>query len=193
MHTLGHIAINLAILGRKENAKYALPLVIGAVLPDIPIYLYYLYQKFVLKMPEIFIWGIGYYLPEWQTLFNTFHSFIIIFLLYFLADELKKEWFKTLFAGMILHSMFDFPVHSEDAHAHFFPVSGWKFESPVSYWNPEHYGIIGAGAEIVLVLAASIFALKTYAQKWVRYLLYGINILYLLGTAFLALYLNEII
>ncbi len=49
----------------------------------------------------------------------------------------------------------DLPVHHDDGHRHFFPLSDWRFASPVSYWDPEHYGRIVGTAEAVFVVAGA--------------------------------------
>ena len=58
---------------------------------------------------------------------------------------------------MLLHSLGDFPLHHDDAHRHFFPFSDWRFISPISYWDPAHYGNWASLLEIFAVLAISIF------------------------------------
>lgn len=185
--------MNLAVLGRKDKPEYYLPLVIGAVMPNIPTYLFYIYQKFIVGMPEIFIWGVAYFLPEWQMLFDFFHSIPIMLFGYFLSSQVRRRWLGAFFAGMILHSFFDLPVHHSDAHRHFFPLSDWRFESPLSCWDPHHFGFFGVSLEIFLVAAASLYILKWNKKRWVNHLVYAILLFYFIGTVFLVLYLKEII
>jgi len=192
MNTPGHIVVNLALLGKKQKPEHILPLVLGSMIPDIPIYIFYAYQKFVVGMPELFIWAVVYFLPEWQMVFDSFHSIPILLAGFFLASQSKKlAWFAPLFAGMILHSFLDLPLHSEDAHRHFYPLSDFRFESPVSYWNPEHYGFIMTVAEILVVIFASIYVLKWNSKNWVKIMLYAINFYYLVGSAVIYYYFTE--
>ena len=43
-------------------------------------------------------------------------------------------------ASALLHLCCDFPFHHDDAHRHFLPLTNWRFASPVSYWDPRHFG-----------------------------------------------------
>ncbi|NIR16188.1 MAG: hypothetical protein GWN86_20595 [Desulfobacterales bacterium] len=62
-------------------------------------------------------------------------------------------------------------VHHDDAHAHFFPFSDYRFESPVSYWDPTHYGWYASTAEVILVLAASVWTYRRLETRWGKGLL----------------------
>ncbi|PSM18619.1 hypothetical protein C7T96_07560 [Nitratireductor sp. StC3] len=59
-------------------------------------------------------------------------------------------------ASALLHSLIDFLTHRADAHMHFWPLSDWRFRSPVSYWDPDHYGnwfgLFEAALGIALIL-----------------------------------------
>ena len=43
-------------------------------------------------------------------------------------------------AGALIHSIVDFFVHTDDAHAQLLPFTDWRFHSPVSYYQPQHFG-----------------------------------------------------
>jgi len=62
------------------------------------------------------------------------------------------------------------PLHVDDAHAHFWPFSDWRFVSPVSYWNPGYYGHIWAPIEGALALALALIAVLwlRFQPRWVR-------------------------
>ena len=61
---------------------------------------------------------------------------------------------------MALHCLGDLPLHNEDAHAHFFPFSTWHFRSPVSYWDPRHFGLVTASAEALFVAGGALVLLR---------------------------------
>jgi len=80
----------------------------------------------------------------------------------------------------------DLPLHREDAHRHFFPFSDWRFTSPVSYWDPDHYGGYAAIGEVVLVLAVSFFLFRAYRGRG-RWIVLGVAGVYALFIGFAVL------
>ncbi|MGI8738245.1 MAG: hypothetical protein ACR2KU_00935 [Gammaproteobacteria bacterium] len=69
---------------------------------------------------------------------------------------------------MGLHVLFDLPLHHDDAHRHFFPFSDWRFYSPVSYWDPAHYGDIVSACEILAVAVGSVVLWRRYESLSLR-------------------------
>ena len=69
---------------------------------------------------------------------------------------------------MLLHALFDFGFHNDDAHRHFFPLLDFRFKSPLSYWDPGHFGHFVAVGEIICVLAAGFFLLTRYTDWKVK-------------------------
>jgi hypothetical protein len=70
-------------------------------------------------------------------------------------------WSQTYF-----EADFDLPLHREDAHGHFFPLSSWRFMSPVSYWDVRHYGAYAAAAELALTGAGCVVLLRRRERAW---------------------------
>lgn len=155
MNTPGHIAVNLALLGKKGRPELSLPAIAGALAPDVPIYFFYLYQRLFASASERAIWSDIYFQPSWQALFDTAHSIPVVLILILAAHQLGRPGWALFFTSMALHSAFDFPLHGDDAHRHFFPLSDYRFESPVSYWDPRRYGMVVSLIEIAAALAAS--------------------------------------
>ncbi|MEH2308147.1 hypothetical protein [Nostoc sp.] len=85
------------------------------------------------------------------------------------------------FASMVLHSFLDLPVHNNDAHRHFFPFSNYRFISPVSYWDSNHYGAMAALVEILLVLGATIYLFPSTRTYWGKGLLIAVNLFFMIG------------
>jgi hypothetical protein len=78
---------------------------------------------------------------------NMFHSPIMltvfIGLAYFLWRRGVKGagWVFWLFCACMTHTLVDIPLHREDGPLLLFPFNmHLRFISPVSYWDPEHYG-----------------------------------------------------
>jgi hypothetical protein len=53
MKTPSHAIINLAILGRTQHSELNLLIVTGGILPDIPIFLFYFWAKYIARLPEL--------------------------------------------------------------------------------------------------------------------------------------------
>lgn len=49
------------------------------------------------------------------------------------------------------------------AHRHLFPLSDWRFASPVSYWDPAHHGDVFLAAEADLVALGGLVLLRRRA------------------------------
>ncbi len=94
---------------------------------------FYAYQK-LLRTPDSDIWGRVYFDSAWQAFFDVFNSIPLIALCLLVTWRLAAIRWTVLFAAMGLHVVFDLPLHQDDAHRHFFPLSDWRFVSPVSYW-----------------------------------------------------------
>jgi hypothetical protein len=60
MNTPAHVIVNLLILGQKKRPKNTFPIVVGALLPDLPMLFFYLYEKVYRKMAEVSIWAHAY-------------------------------------------------------------------------------------------------------------------------------------
>ena len=167
MNTPAHALLNLLALGNREREAAVAPIIVGSILPDAPMFVFYAWQK-LLGVPEQLIWREKYYDPSWQGFFDVFNSLPLIILLGVLARVLGWRWIMWLAAAMALHVLFDLPLHHDDAHRHFFPFSDWRFESPISYWDPAHYGRISAIAEVAMSGFATAWLWHRYSGKAAR-------------------------
>jgi hypothetical protein len=66
------------------------------------------------------------------------------------ATLLRTAPARAFLASMALHAVADLLTHHDDAHRHLWPLSGWRFASPVSYWDPAHFGAWFAPLECAL-------------------------------------------
>jgi hypothetical protein len=153
--TPAHIVLNAYALGSGRFASFAWPIALGAVLPDLPMFLFYVYQRGWLSLPERMIWTKTYFLPHWQSFFDAFNSLPLFALGAVLAWRAKRYAWLACLASMALHGGADLLVHHEDAHGHFWPLSAWRFRSPVSYWDPRHHGRVFAVFELASSIAVS--------------------------------------
>ncbi len=170
MNTPAHVVFNLLALGKRERPDWLLPVTAGALLPDLPIVWFYFQQKVLMGTSEAAIWSRAYYEENWQRFFDLFNSLPLIALGAGAAMLFGARRTGVFFVSMAFHCLTDLPLHHDDAHRHFYPFSDWRFQSPVSYWDPSHFGAWIALAEILMVLVASVVLVRRFKQHWVRVL-----------------------
>lgn len=187
MNTPAHIVVNLFILGREEKSGTIAPVAAGALLPDLPMMVFYAYAKLFSGIPEQVIWSETYHAAGWQTFFDLFNSLPIIALGTIGARLVGAGRLAVMFASMALHCLGDLLLHHHDAHRHLFPLSDWRFSSPVSYWDPQHFGHIAGPLEAAAVVAGCIFLLKRYRSVKARLLVAGVAAAYAVYWGYVAM------
>lgn len=178
MNTPGHVILNLAILGRRHEREHSAAVGLGAVAPDMPMFVFFAVERFVFGNPGAVIWSQRYYDPGWQRLFDLFNSLPLLGAAALVAWALRRRRAMWAFLSMALHAAMDLPVHSDDGHRHFYPFSDFRFDSPVSYWDPEHFGAYGATAEAVAVVIASVVVYGRLRSRWARAGLIVVDVAY---------------
>ena len=130
------------------------------------------------------IWDEAYYQPFWQDIFAVGNCIPLALVGLGVALGKKQPPWAVLFASMLLHHGEDLPLHHDDAHRHFFPLSELRIISPVSYWDPDHFGTFAALGELILVLGASIWLFQRVRSRLGRGLLIANGVFYLLAYSF---------
>jgi hypothetical protein len=182
VNTPAHAMINLALLGRGGLGRhFERWILLGSVLPDIPMFGFYLWQRLIAGETESRIWGELYFESNWQTFFDLFNSIPIAVLACGIAWRLGLHGAAWLFASVALHCAIDLSLHHDDGHRHFLPIFDWRFESPVSYWDPAHHGSIGALLEAVAVAVSSAVLIRRGASRGWRVILAGTALIYFAG------------
>ncbi len=181
MNTPSHAILNLAVLMQVQPAA-VVPIICGAVLPDVPMFVMYLWAKQVEQQSERQIWEETYWTPFWQRINHSFHSLPLQLGGATLAHFAGWPLLELLFFSMVLHALGDLPIHNHDAHRHFFPLSNYRFISPLSYWDPQHYGKSVALIEKIIVLVATIYLLPRIDSWLIQGLMLLFNATYWTGT-----------
>ncbi|MGR3486333.1 MAG: cobalamin biosynthesis protein CobQ [Paracoccaceae bacterium] len=155
MNTPAHLIFGLAAFGRPHRPAVTCAALIGALLPDLSLYaLAGWHLQVIGTSPEI-VFRELYYSEAWQSIFRIDNSFVIWGLLLALAAWRRSAWAIALTGAALLHLALDFPLHNDDARAHFWPLTEWVFVSPVSYWDTAHHGAAVAVVEVAACLAAT--------------------------------------
>jgi hypothetical protein len=151
MNTQSHVIMGALLMGRGLPRK-SWAGALGGMIPDIPMIAIVIVLK-LLGTPDRTIFGELYWQNWWQICNAIGHNAWIwsglVLLGLFMRDRSSTSargfdgWTSlSLFSGSaLLHTAIDFICHREDAHMSFWPVTRWKFMSPVSYYDPQHYGM----------------------------------------------------
>ncbi len=166
MNTPAHAVFNLVLLGQKKQPQWNPLISGGALIPDLSMFGFYLWMKLT-DVPESQIWRVEYFKPFWQLVFDLFHSIPLALLGIGLMLYAKRTGVALLFGSIALHALEDLPLHHDDAHRHFLPLSNFRFVSPFSYWDPAHYGDILGPLELALMVVASVYLLRRV--RWQRH------------------------
>lgn len=141
VNTPAHLLIGAAVFARPAQGRILGAACIGALLPDLSLYVMAGTALFVLGIPPGRVFNELYFSDAWQGVFAIDNSFLLWGLLLGLALWIRRPWAVALTSAALLHLGLDFPLHHDDGRAHFWPLSDWVFQSPVSYWDRDH----GAG------------------------------------------------
>lgn len=179
MNTPSHAILNLALL--MEQPETVLPICLGGILPDVPMFVLFFWAKKIRRQPEQQIWTETLWTPFWQNFNHGFHSIPLWAAAIAVTHSTGWHLAELLFMSALLHCLSDLPLHNDDAHRHFLPLSQYRFISPISYWDPRHHGRAVALVERLLVLVATLY-LFPHIDSWLtKSLMLAVNGFYLSG------------
>ncbi len=167
MNTPTHVIAAAAILARPERPKRNLMILAGALVPDVSIYIMCVWALATGQFNDT-LWSVTYWQEPWQTIGAITNSTPLALLL--LGIGVWRKWpLLSVFAlALLIHGVLDFPLHADDAHRHFWPVTDWRFESPISYWNREHNGGLGSLLDAAILLIGIFILWHRFSTRWVR-------------------------
>jgi LexA-binding, inner membrane-associated putative hydrolase len=168
MMTTTHALISCGLLARQNSRARNWAAGLGAVLPDVPMVVLYATDRIVYGMSEQEIWDQRYWTDAWQIPVAITHSIPLVLIAFAAAHIYRSETVKVFALSVLLHIACDMPVHHDDAHMHFWPLSNWKFISPVSYWDERYYGSVVSKAELAIALAMILLLWRRFESRWVR-------------------------
>ncbi len=155
--------------------------VFGALLPDTAVFVFFIINGLILGYSHEVLWDDMYFYSNWSVLFTLSHSLLLWPVLFALGNLLRQSWLRWLSISALLHISVDFCVHTADAYKHFWPLTDWRFISPVSYWNRAEYGQYVGLFDSILVICLLLALAYQYRSK--RYYQLSIAILALLYIA----------
>jgi hypothetical protein len=180
MNTPAHLALSLAVLGRRASLREWAVIGAGAILPDLVLYLRYAASGQITD-------AAGGALRVAIDLFNSVPFYAVALALELIVG---RRWLILLAGSALLHVLTDFVMHADDARAHFWPLTRWVFHSPVSFWDHAHYGRWVGLLEGALFAACMVVILRRHRAVWVQAVVlaltgvYALSFVHFLGHAF---------
>ncbi len=165
MYLTTHVLLGVAVFGRQGDRNRTAAAVSGSLLPDMGSFAIVLKARLVDGYSSTEIYRDLYYSDVWQAFLAPWHSFFLWAGV--LAVGILGRWpaVLCLAASALLASLTDLPLHSERTQIHSWPLSDWRFESPVSYWHPEHYGQIVQPIEFALAVGLTFFVFERHRSN----------------------------
>lgn len=168
MNTPTHMLTAAALLARSGKTPRNWAVMAGALLPDLSIFMLVGWARLVENIPHRQIWSEVYWQEPWQTLGAMSNSFVIWAALAVIAFALGWRILMVLALAAIVHIALDFPFHADDAHKHFWPLTEWRFHSPLSYWDRNHHSQWVGALELGLVLVSMAVLWRQFHSRIVR-------------------------
>ena len=174
MNTTTHALIGLALLGRRGRPIRNRWVLFGSLLPDIAIFIWGAWHMLVLRTDPELLWGTLYFEPFMQGVIAPINSIpVFVALAAIGAWQRRRRWGMLLLLASLaalIHIAFDLPVHSEDAYRHFWPLSDWRYNSPLSYWNSEDNARLVVGVEALIAALCGVVLWRRFPHRWKRVL-----------------------
>jgi len=197
VNTQTHLLMGALVFG-KPLPRLAFAGIAGGMLPDMPMYVIIAGLRMQgYSLDRIF--GEFYWLDWWQIANAIGHNFLLWGFLALVSGSILWKSRNTknrytsgnasamvfaLSGSALLHSVIDFLCHRDDAHMQFWPLSEWRFRSPVSYWDPAHYGTWFSLFEAALGLLMALVLMSRYKGPGPRIILALAIIAYIAVPAF---------
>ena len=191
MNTPTHSLIALVLLAKKGERKRNIAVFLGSLIPDIAIFLWAPYQSIVNGVKSDELWGELYFQAPMQNLiawFNSVPIYGVLALIGFLARKFLFGKLLLVFSlAALLHIATDLPVHADDAYRHFWPITDWRYFSPLSYWDSDYHARWVALVEIFIACLCIVFLWRRFPKLWIKITLGVVSIFYGLLIAFIIL------
>ncbi len=154
MNTPAHLIFGAAAFADPTNRRVTWAALAGGLAPDLSLYLMAGASLYIFDIPARVVFRDLYFSDAWQTVFAIDNSFVLWGIVLAVALWRRMPVLVAFAGAAILHLVFDFALHHDDARRHFWPLTDWVFASPVSYWDKADYGgaagLIEAGASVLL-------------------------------------------
>ncbi len=180
MNTPAHVLVAAAALAKPDAPRRNIVMVLGSLIPDALIFWMVFWEGTINGRSARVIFDELYFSDFWQRFFAIPNSIPLYIAGIALGLWLRIELLWVFCGAALLHVLGDLPLHHDDGHSHFWPFTMWKFESPVSYWDPGHHGNLVGALEITLCLALAALLWRRFKGPIGRALILGVMAMELL-------------
>jgi len=168
VNTPAHLIIAAAAFAKPDQPRVNAAAILGAFVPDLSLYGMVIWNRFVQGMSFEQIFGREYFSDFWQQVFAIDNSLPVWLLVLGVGFILSNRVVFVFAAAAALHIALDLPLHHDDGRAHFWPFSDWIYESPISYWDPNHFGWLVGPLEALLCFGLLIILWKRFQNTIAR-------------------------
>lgn len=174
MNTPAHLIFGLTAFGRAHQPQVTAAAFAGALIPDLSLYLMAGTHLLILDTAPEVVFGELYFSENWQSVFRIDNSIVLWGIAFVSGLLLRAPVIIALCGAAIMHLAFDLSVHHDDGRAHFWPISNWIFQSPISYWDPQHHGQVVGILEVVVALVCCVVLWRRFTGRWMRVFVVGL-------------------
>jgi len=168
LNTPAHLIFGLTAFGKAHQPATVVAALAGAAVPDLSLYLLAGVSIFGMGISPEIVFREMYFSPLWQQIFAIDNSFVLWGVALAFALWSRTTWAIAFTGAALLHIALDFPVHMEDARAHFWPLTDWKFFSPISYWDNNHHGAWVGALELAAMAGCCVYVWRKFSEWWVK-------------------------
>ena len=176
MNTPAHLIFGLTVFGKADAPKVNVAALAGAMIPDLSLYLLAFWHLQLLGTPADIVFGQLYFSDAWQSIFRIDNSMVLWGIALVSGIMWRAPILIALCGAAMLHLGLDFLLHNDDGRAHFWPISNWIFQSPVSYWDGDHYGNIVGPLEVLVSLICCGVLWRRFVGKGMRFMILALAI-----------------
>lgn len=180
MNTPAHLLLSAALWARPTRGGPRPPgaqaringaALAGSLIPDASLYLMVLWELRVNGRTPAQVFGEDYRDPFWTAVFSVDNSIPLWLALTALGAALGWRPLAALAGSALLHCVIDLGLHNDDGRPHFQPFTGWILESPVSYWDPAHWGWLVGPLEFAMCAGLAALLWRRFRSRIVHALI----------------------
>ena len=168
MNTPAHLIFAAAAFARPGQPARNTAAIAGGLAPDISLYAMTSWAILVQGIPPRVVFNDLYFSPQWMQVFAIDNSVFVWIAVLALGAALRNVPVVIFAAAALLHIAFDFPLHHDDGRPHFWPLSMWIYESPLSYWDWRQHGRIVGALETAACVTLLVILWRRFSGKVAR-------------------------